>query len=69
MSAPHGAIAALILNMDGLLVDSKAIAEAAIRQFLLVPGNEMISSTFPGILGRRLLEEVMAMAIEFSPPR
>jgi HAD superfamily hydrolase (TIGR01509 family) len=55
-------IAALVLDMDGLLVDSETVSGEALRLFLLGHGHEMLASTLEGALGRRLPEAVALMA-------
>jgi HAD superfamily hydrolase (TIGR01509 family) len=66
-SAP---IAALVLDMDGLLVDSETVSGEALRLFLADHGHEMLPSTLEDALGRRLPEamEVVAAAYELPGP-
>lgn len=56
-------IAAIVLDMDGLLVDSETVSGEALRLFLLGHGHEMLPTTLEGALGRRL-PEAMAMVAE-----
>jgi HAD superfamily hydrolase (TIGR01509 family) len=66
-SAP---IAALVLDMDGLLVDSETVSGEALRLFLAGHGHEMLPSTLEDALGRRLPEamEVVAAVYELPGP-
>jgi HAD superfamily hydrolase (TIGR01509 family) len=59
-------IAALVLDMDGLLVDSETVSGEALRLFLLGHGHEMLPSTLEGALGRRLPEAVAVVAKEYD---
>ncbi len=63
-------IAALVLDMDGLLVDSETVSGEALRLFLLGHGHEMLPSTLEGALGRRLPEAIaiVAAAYDLSGP-
>jgi HAD superfamily hydrolase (TIGR01509 family) len=63
-------IAALVLDMDGLLVDSETASGEALRLFLEGHGHEMLPSTLEGALGRRLPEamEVVAAAYDLPGP-
>jgi HAD superfamily hydrolase (TIGR01509 family) len=63
-------IAALVLDMDGLLVDSETASGEALRLFLEGHGHEMLPSTLEGALGRRLPEamEVVAEAYDLPGP-
>jgi HAD superfamily hydrolase (TIGR01509 family) len=67
-SQPSAPIAALILDMDGLLVDSETVSGEALRLFLLGHGHEMLASTLEGALGRRLPEAVAAVAEAYDLP-
>jgi HAD superfamily hydrolase (TIGR01509 family) len=51
-------IAALIFDMDGLLVDSEPASELALRRFLQAHGRELLPDTLSGGLGRRLPEAI-----------
>ena len=62
-SAP---IAALILDMDGLLVDSETASWEAMRLFLRGHGHEMLPSTAEDALGRRLPEAMAAVAAAYD---
>ena len=66
-SAP---ISALVLDMDGLLVDSESASGEALRLFLDGHGHEMLPSTLEDSLGRRLPEamEVVAAAYDLPGP-
>lgn len=55
-------VAAIILDMDGLLVDSETVSGEALRLFLLGHGHEMRPATLEGALGRRLPEAVAMVA-------
>src|SRR3954468_20582116 len=69
--SPHSApISALVLDMDGLLVDSETVSGEALRLFLAGHGHEMLPSTLEDALGRRLPEamEVVAAAYELPGP-
>ncbi len=59
-------IAALVLDMDGLLVDSETVSGEALRLFLLGHGHEMLPSTLEGALGRRLPEAVAIVAAAYD---
>ena len=65
-SRPTAPIAALVLDMDGLLVDSETVSGEALRLFLLGHGHEMLPSTLEGALGRRLPEAVATVAAEYD---
>jgi HAD superfamily hydrolase (TIGR01509 family) len=69
-SRPTAQIAALVLDMDGLLVDSETVSGEALRLFLLGHGHEMLPSTLEGALGRRLPEAmaIVAAAYDLSVP-
>ena len=69
-SRPTAPITALVLDMDGLLVDSETVSGEALRLFLLGHGHEMLSSTLEGALGRRLPEAmaIVAAAYELEAP-
>lgn len=60
------AIAALVLDMDGLLVDSETVSGEALRLFLRGHGHEMLPSTLEGALGRRLPEAIAVVAEEYE---
>ena len=66
MGSQTSAIAALVLDMDGLLVDSETVAGEALRRFLHGHGHEMLPSTLEGALGRRLPEAIAAVAEEYA---
>jgi HAD superfamily hydrolase (TIGR01509 family) len=59
-------IEALILDMDGLLVDSETVSGEALRLFLHDHGHEMLPSTVEGALGRRLPEAVAFVAAAYD---
>jgi HAD superfamily hydrolase (TIGR01509 family) len=59
-------IEALILDMDGLLVDSETVSGEALRLFLRGHGHEMLPSTLEGALGRRLPEAVAFVAAAYD---
>ena len=59
-------IEALILDMDGLLVDSETVSGEALRLFLCGHGHEMLPSTLEGTLGRRLPEAVAFVAAAYD---
>jgi HAD superfamily hydrolase (TIGR01509 family) len=61
-------IAALIFDMDGLLVDSEPASEAALRLFLRGHGHELAPSTLEGALGRRLPEAIAVVADVYALP-
>ena len=61
-------IAALVLDMDGLLVDSETVSGEALRLFLRGHGHEMLASTLEGALGRRLPEAVGLVAEAYDLP-
>jgi HAD superfamily hydrolase (TIGR01509 family) len=67
---PTALIAALVLDMDGLLVDSETVSGEALRLFLLGHGHEMLPNTLEGALGRRLPEAmaIVAAAYDLSVP-
>jgi HAD superfamily hydrolase (TIGR01509 family) len=69
-SRPTAPIAALVLDMDGLLVDSETVSGEALRLFLIGHGHEMLPSTLEGALGRRLPEAmaIVAAAYDLSGP-
>jgi HAD superfamily hydrolase (TIGR01509 family) len=62
-------IAALVLDMDGLLVDSETASGEALRLFLRGHGHEMLPSTPEGALGRRLPEAVAVVAVAYDLQR
>src|SRR5918997_2507075 len=59
-------IAALVLDMDGLLVDSETVSGEALRLFLRGHGHEMLPSTLEGALGRRMPEAIAVVAEEYE---
>jgi HAD superfamily hydrolase (TIGR01509 family) len=59
-------IAALVLDMDGLLVDSETASGQAMRHFLRGHGHEMLPSTFEDALGRRLPEAMAVVAAAYD---
>jgi HAD superfamily hydrolase (TIGR01509 family) len=63
---PTAPIAALVLDMDGLLVDSETVSGEALRLFLLGHGHEMLPSTLEGALGRRLPEAIAIVAAAYD---
>ena len=65
-SQPIAPIRALVLDMDGLLVDTETVSGEALRLFLLGHGHEMLPSTLEGALGRRLPEAVAVVAAEYD---
>ena len=65
-SRPTAPIAALVLDMDGLLVDSETVSAEALRLFLLGHGHEMLPSTLEGALGRRLPEAMAVVAAAYG---
>lgn len=65
-SRPNALIAALVLDMDGLLVDSETVSGEALRHFLLGHGREMVPSTLEGALGRRLPEAIAIVAAAYD---
>ena len=65
-SQPIAPIRALVLDMDGLLVDTETVSGEALRLFLLGHGHEMLPSTLEGALGRRLPEAVVVVAAAYD---
>ena len=65
-SRPTAPITALVLDMDGLLVDTETVSGEALRLFLLGHGREMLPNTLEGALGRRLPEAVAIVAAEYD---
>jgi len=61
-------IAALVLDMDGLLVDSETASAEAMRLFLDGHGHQMVPSTFEDALGRRLPEAMEVVAAAYGLP-
>jgi HAD superfamily hydrolase (TIGR01509 family) len=61
-------IAALVLDMDGLLVDSETASGEALRLFLDGHGHEMLTSTLEDALGRRLPEAMEVVAAAYGLP-
>jgi HAD superfamily hydrolase (TIGR01509 family) len=67
--SPHSApISALVLDMDGLLVDSETVSGEALRLFLDAHGHEMLPSTLEDALGRRLPEAMEMVAAAYDLP-
>jgi HAD superfamily hydrolase (TIGR01509 family) len=64
----HLPIAALIFDMDGLLVDSEPASEAALRRFLQSHGHDLALDTVSGALGRRLPEAIAVVAEAYALP-
>lgn len=62
----HEPIAALIFDMDGLLVDSEPASELALRRFLQGHGHELRPDTLDGGLGRRLPEAIALVAETYA---
>ena len=60
--ASEAPIRALIFDMDGLLIDSEPVAEAALEQFLRQHGHELRPGTMERTLGRRLPEAMVVIA-------
>jgi HAD superfamily hydrolase (TIGR01509 family) len=67
---PSAPIAALVLDLDGLLVDTETASWEAMRLFLRGHGHEMLASTAEDALGRRLPDAmaVVAAAYDLSGP-
>lgn len=61
-------IAAIVLDMDGLLVDSETVSGEALRLFLMRHGHVMLPTTLEGALGRRLPEAVALVAEAYDLP-
>ena len=61
-------IAALIFDMDGLLVDSEDLAAGALAQFLQNHGVVMVEGTMEQTLGRRLPEAIEIVAEYYELP-
>jgi HAD superfamily hydrolase (TIGR01509 family) len=61
-------LAAIIFDMDGLLVDSEPVAADALRTFLLGHGRELTAETLEGTLGRRLPEAIAVVAAAHDLP-
>ena len=59
-------IAALIFDMDGLLVDSEPASELALRRFLQSHGHELLPDIVDGALGRRLPEAIAVIAEAYA---
>ena len=59
-------IRALIFDMDGLLVDSEPVAEAALGRFLRDHGHDLRPGTMERTLGRRLPEAMAVIAEEYG---
>jgi HAD superfamily hydrolase (TIGR01509 family) len=62
----HPPIAALIFDMDGLLIDSEPASEAALRAFLIGHGHELLPATAQACLGRRLPEAIALIADTYA---
>ena len=61
-------IAALIFDMDGLLVDSEDLAAGALAEFLRNHGVVMVEGTMEQTLGRRLPEAIEIVAEYYELP-
>jgi HAD superfamily hydrolase (TIGR01509 family) len=61
-------IAALICDMDGLLVDSEPLAERALTDFLRQHGHAMRPGTMAQTLGKRLPEAIGLLAEMYALP-
>jgi len=61
-----GAIGALILDMDGLLVDTEHLAARALERFLIRHGRVMAPGTMEQTLGRRLPEAIALVADRYA---
>ena len=59
-------IRALIFDMDGLLVDSEPVAEAALGRFLRSHGHDLRPGTMERTLGRRLPEAMVVIAEDYG---
>jgi beta-phosphoglucomutase-like phosphatase (HAD superfamily) len=59
-------IKALILDMDGLLVDTEHLAAMALERFLGRHGRTMIPGTMEQTLGRRLPEAIAIVAANYA---
>ena len=59
-------IAALIFDMDGLLVDSEALAAGAVRDFLRQHGHEVRPDVLGRLLGKRLPDAVALLAESYQ---
>jgi HAD superfamily hydrolase (TIGR01509 family) len=59
-------IAALVLDMDGLLIDSETASGEAMRLFLRGHGHDMLPSTVEDALGRRLPEAIAVVAAAYD---
>ena len=59
-------VRALIFDMDGLLIDSEPIAEAALAQFLRGHGHELRPETLTRTLGRRLPDAMVVIAESYG---
>ena len=70
MQELHPPIRALIFDMDGLLVDSEPLAEAAMTAFLRRYGREPRAEVAAQLLGRRLPEAlaIVREAYELALP-
>lgn len=59
-------IAAPIVDMDGLLVDSEPASELAMRRFLQSHGHALLPETVSGSVGRRLPEAIAIIAEAYA---
>lgn len=59
-------IRALILDMDGLLVDTEHLAARALERFLELHGRMIVAGTMEQTLGRRLPEAIAIVAGEYG---
>lgn len=59
-------IAALVLDMDGLLVDTEHLAALALEQFLQRHDRTMLPGTMEQALGRRLPEAIAMVADRYA---
>jgi HAD superfamily hydrolase (TIGR01509 family) len=61
-------IAAVIFDLDGLLVDSETASSEAMRRFLAGHGHAMVPKTLAGAVGRRLPEAVAYVVESYGLP-
>jgi pseudouridine-5'-monophosphatase len=61
-------IAAVIFDLDGLLVDSETVSSEAMRRFLAGHGHAMVPDTLAGAVGRRLPEAVAFVVESYGLP-
>ena len=59
-------VRALIFDMDGLLIDSEPLAEAALADFLHGHGHELRPETLTSTLGRRLPDAMAIIAESYG---